>query len=255
MLAQPPPGQPSGPTPMKLPALGRGKGNLGLMLGAIALAVALVAVALAFVIPGPSGSTGPAGSSGIPNYTLWAVVGSNGVLSRSSGVASSTEVSAGQYQIVFDQMLTGCTVDASLGTTGTGSEAAGSVTFVLAYHSLNTTNVTTLNASGVVTAGSFHIVAICPGGLTAEVASNGTFVSGDGVDWTLLHSTGTYYVVFNQDVASCAYIVALGTGGVPPSGSATAASLSVNHDGVWVNTYDTAGTLTDEPFTVAVYCT
>lgn len=255
MQAQSPPGAQTPPTPVKLPAMGGGgKGNPGMVLGAIALAVALIAAALVFVIPGPTGPAGGLSSSGVPSVSLWVVSDQNGVIARSSGVDSVTNVSSGHYQVLFGEILTDCTFSASLATIAYGTEPGGWATVSMAYHSLNTTNVTTYNATGVVTPMSFHVVAVCPGGLSAVVASNGTYVDGYGVNWTVRSGVGVYYVVFDQSVAGCAYIFGLGEGGSPPPGSVTGATLGINNNGVWVDTYNANGANANQSFHVNVYC-
>ena len=226
---------------------------MGTILGAAALVVALIAAALVFVVPGPTGPAGGLSSSGVPNVTLWVVASETGAVARSSGVVSVTDISAGHYQVLFGEILTECTFSASLATTGEGTEGAGWATVTLAHGSLNTTNVTTYNGTtGDVAAASFHVVAVCPGGLSAVVSSNGTYLSGYGVNWTAQRPahTGTYYVVFDQNVSGCAYVFGLNGG----SGSVTGATLALDTDGTWVDTYNSAGALTNESFHVNVYC-
>jgi hypothetical protein len=59
---------------------------------------------------GPAGPAGPAGSS-----AAWAVVASNGTLTRDSGVTSVSRSSADSYLVTFDQSVS---ASAFLATTG-----------------------------------------------------------------------------------------------------------------------------------------
>jgi hypothetical protein len=257
MQAQTSPGDQTPATPVKLPALSGGSsGRLGTILGAVAVALALVAIGVAFLVPGPTGPTGPGGtgSTGIPNVTWYAVVASTGTLSRGNGANTSTLESPGHYQVTFEQILYGCTYSASLGTTDAGSQAAGTATVTKATNSIWGLNVSTFNSTGVATDESFHLAVSCPGGISAVLAANGSFVSGAGVVNTVAFGAGAYSVDFDQNVASCAYVVGLGASGTPPAGSATTAERAGNADGVWVNTYNATGAMTAEPFHLTVYC-
>ena len=227
---------------------------MAMILAAIALAVAVVAVGLSFALPGPAGPSGSSNSTSVPGVTLWAVVGSTGAISRSAGTASSYESGTGQYQVNFTQILYGCTYAAALGTTAYGTQAAGSATVTTVVADLSSLKVSTFNATGVATDESFHLVVSCPGGMSAVVASNGTFVSGTGVAATQQGGKGYYQVIFTRDVSTCAYVGALGEGGSSPAGSITTATYGANHDGVWVNTYNSNGAATNESFHLSVYC-
>ena len=55
--------------------------------------------------PGPQGPSGPAGA---PATALWAAVNDTGTLVRNKGVASSQRNATGQYQVIFNQDVTGC---------------------------------------------------------------------------------------------------------------------------------------------------
>jgi hypothetical protein len=187
--------------------------------------------------------------------TFFAVVGSDGALARGFNANSSSQTGIGAYQVFFLVDLYGCTFNTALGTTGDGSELAGSATATPLATSAWGVGVSTVNATGVATNESFHLLATCPGGLSAVVSSNGSFVSGAGVESTRFENTGGYQVLFNQDVTSCAYIVGLGTfGGSPPPGSATAAQRAGHTNGVWINTYNSAGVRTNATFHLTVYC-
>jgi hypothetical protein len=70
-------------------------------------------------------------------------------------------------------------------------------------------------------------------------------------------STGEYQVTFPRNVRNCAYIATIGlTGdsGTAGDGTVTLAGLAVSVDGVFVQTFNSAGALTDEPFHLSVNC-
>jgi hypothetical protein len=58
--------------------------------------------------PGPPGPTGPSGPAGAPATALWASVNDTGTLVRNRGVASAQRNTTGQYQVIFNQDVTGC---------------------------------------------------------------------------------------------------------------------------------------------------
>lgn len=96
-----------------------------------------------------------------------------------------------------------------------------------------------VNDNGTLANGSSHVVA-------TDLVSGGSF-------------PGAYEVVFDQNVSSCAYTASLGIpgnqfGGDPPAGFISTAGRSGNTDGVFVQTWDTTGTATNESFSLAVFC-
>jgi hypothetical protein len=99
--------------------------------------------------------------------------------------------------------------------------------------------------------------------LWAVVESNGTLVRhGTGaIESKEVGSAGTYEVVFNQNVSQCAYTATLGstTDGAAPAGDIGVASraegiFKAKLDAVYIQTYNSSGTTTAEPFHLAVFC-
>jgi hypothetical protein len=93
--------------------------------------------------------------------------------------------------------------------------------------------------------------------LWAVVGSTGTLVrGGTGTVSAKSPSTGRYEILFKQDVSKCAYIATEGstTNGVPVASLIGVATLEENPDGVFVETFNPAGTLTAESFHLAVFC-
>jgi hypothetical protein len=231
--------------------------RLGAVLAAVALAVAVVAVGLRFVPLGSGGPAGPAGAQGpAPPVTYWAVVTAGGALSRGSGVNTTSQTGVGQYQVLIDVILYGCTYSATLGSTDTSVPPAGAATVAPIPGSLSGLRVATYDASGAPTNASFHLVVACPGGLFAVVAVNGSFVRGAGVVATVSVEAGAYSVLFDRTVTGCAYLAGLGenTSGSAPPGFVTVAQRGGEPDAVWVSTYDAAGDVASEPFHLSVYC-
>ncbi|MCU1531653.1 MAG: hypothetical protein JWO49_1224 [Arthrobacter sp.] len=85
----------------------------------------------------------------------------------------------------------------------------------------------------------------------------GTRVRGSGVVSSLRFSAGTYQVIFNGNVAGCAYIATIGEGdasGAQPPGEITVAPRLGNNRGVFVTTHNSAGALSDRDFHLVVIC-
>jgi Collagen triple helix repeat (20 copies) len=77
---------------------------------------------------GTSGATGPTGATGAQGTAatkLWAVVASNGSLSRGSGATASTRTGTGVYRVTFNHTVTACAYIASLGDTGSTAPSEG----------------------------------------------------------------------------------------------------------------------------------
>jgi hypothetical protein len=103
--------------------------------------------------------------------------------------------------------------------------------------------------------------------LFAAVAADGVFepTQASGVTSAAKLATGTYEVIFNQNVRACAYAATIGDpnpGGAPGGGSDNG-EISVtgrggagggNVNGVFVETYLDSTTPADRPFYVVVFC-
>jgi hypothetical protein len=64
---------------------------------------------------GPAGPKGDKGDKGDSATGLWAVVDAAGALSRSKGVASAQKLGTGDYLVTFNQDVTACSYQASIG--------------------------------------------------------------------------------------------------------------------------------------------
>ncbi|HTP53987.1 MAG TPA: hypothetical protein VML94_03355 [Thermoplasmata archaeon] len=257
MAQAPPPAAWTPPTSTAPAASSAPKGggsSLATILAVVAIVLSLVAVGISFA---NMKSTSTSSAPGVAPESLYAVVASNGALVRASGVNGSIETGTGTYQVNFTQILYQCTYSAILGTTGTGVQPAGYATVAKDAANSSDLDVSTYNQSThALTSYSFHIVASCPGGLYAAVSATGTFVSGAGVSASFSQGLGAYTVLFNQDVAGCAFSGGLGESGSGPSSSGmfTVADRAGNSNGVWIDTFLSNGTLSNESFHLEVYC-
>jgi len=89
--------------------------------------------------------------------------------------------------------------------------------------------------------------------LFASVAMDGTLVNGNGVSTVTHIGTGQYEVTFTSDVSSCAYVSTTQNAYSQALQSYTAGG-HLSSDGVYLETKNQGGGLTDGPFDLAVAC-
>ena len=87
--------------------------------------------------------------------------------------------------------------------------------------------------------------------------TTGNLDRGNGVTFTNKSDTGDYQVRFNKNVRNCVYIATVGLPGslgveLPGQIGVVGENASVN--GVWIDTYDSAGTEADRSFHLLVDC-
>jgi hypothetical protein len=63
--------------------------------------------------PGTNGAAGDRGDPGVPATRLWAVIGTGGAKLRGSGVTSSDNFATGNYEVIFNRNVTGCSYQAT----------------------------------------------------------------------------------------------------------------------------------------------
>ncbi len=93
--------------------------------------------------------------------------------------------------------------------------------------------------------------------LWAVVNSSGAIVRSSGTTGSLhLVPAGQYEVDFNRDVTGCAYTATIGdpAHGTPAIGFIGVAARESVPDGVYVETHNSAATLTNSAFQLAVFC-
>jgi hypothetical protein len=91
--------------------------------------------------------------------------------------------------------------------------------------------------------------------LWAVVAGDGTLARGSHVTSAASFGSGNYEVIFDRDVSGCAFVA--GRGGIDDENSVgqVSATRRLNIvNGVFLKTYDSAGTAADGPFHLAVFC-
>ncbi len=229
------------------------------MLGVVALVIALVALGIGVTAwtkttASPSSYNSPVGNVPTVNYT--AVVGSDGTLAYGNFVNTTALTATGVYVVQFLAYLNGCTFAAGIGTTGYGTASPANIQIQGPTNGTNITVKTTNVSTGDPVDSSFHLTAICPGGDYAAINADGTYSTGAGVTGSGIEDNGTYYVLFALgNTYGCAYSGATGLSfSGSSSGTISDASLASNSTGVWVNTWNSAGNLTNESFHLEVYC-
>ena len=94
--------------------------------------------------------------------------------------------------------------------------------------------------------------------LFAVVRETGVLVRGSGAVSAVRSSVGTYQVRFNRNVRACAYSVDPARppedGASGPFGAVGSTGEAVSVNGIWIQSYNGAGTLVDLPFHVLVVC-
>jgi len=109
---------------------------------------------------GPAGAAGPAGPKGDSATALWAVVDQNGTLVRNKGASSALKLSTGQYQVVFNQDVTGCSYQATVGDPG--SNPQGGIASAQQRININGgVHVVTWTVVGALADRPFHLAVFC----------------------------------------------------------------------------------------------
>jgi hypothetical protein len=91
---------------------------------------------------------------------MWASVDQNGTLVRSKGVASALKIATGQYQVVFNQDVTGCGYLASVGGPG-NAPTTGEATVSQRVNIAAGVHVVTSASAGGLSDRPFFVAAFC----------------------------------------------------------------------------------------------
>jgi hypothetical protein len=192
----------------------------------------------------------------------WAVVDASGKLVRSAGVLSAKKLGAGRFEVVFNRNVGACGYTATIGDTGNALVYAPG----LVYTSGSPTNpngvsVETKDPAGNAADYPFHLNVNCSASGAAKyavVGAGGNFVRGGGVVSTTQLGIGRYEVVFDDDMRGCAYTATVGDPAKsivsPPRGWVFTASGHTGSDGVYVETKNPGGGLTNYPFHLEARC-
>jgi hypothetical protein len=194
----------------------------------------------------------------------FAVVDTNGALARGNHIVSTSHLGTGSYEVILDSKVSKCSFQASIGTTGAGSiPTPGLIT--VAGRAGNTAGVFVriVDRAGNSLDQSFHLAVNCGAKkLIAVIESTGAKVRGANVvSATKLSGAngGTYEVIFNRNVATCAYTATVGTTGNggsigPPPVTISTATRAGNANGVFIFIHQANGSTIDEPFHLNVVC-
>jgi hypothetical protein len=120
----------------------------------------LLAAAGATGATGATGTTGAKGDKGDPATALWAVVNSGGTTVRGSHVVSSQSLATGEYEVIFDQSVSACTYQVSIGGTTTETPV-GVVAAARRSGNVNGVFVNTSDLAGADDALAFHLAVFC----------------------------------------------------------------------------------------------
>ena len=120
-------------------------------------------------IPGPAGPSGPAGAkgdkgdkgdAGASATALWAVVDPAGVLVRNKGVSSASRTGTGTYIVTFNQDVTGCSYQGTIGGPTTNN-TPGEISPAQRSGAATALDVTTYNSAGAATDKPFYLAVFC----------------------------------------------------------------------------------------------
>ncbi len=141
--------------------------------GTTVVAVASSAVALAVVggtadarTPSPNTvrSTTPSGPvAEVASGDRFAVINSDGTFARGKGVNSSTNLTTGQYEVIFNRNVSRCAFIATVGSSASsGTEPTGEITTVRRVGTANGVFLSTHDSSGAFANRGFHLMVACP---------------------------------------------------------------------------------------------
>jgi len=91
----------------------------------------------------------------------WAVVGSDGALTRKNGATAVTKLGAGDYEVVFGASVAPCAYNATLGTADTADPPAGEVGVAQRTGNANAVRVVTRDSAGAAADRPFHLTVNC----------------------------------------------------------------------------------------------
>lgn len=186
---------------------------------------------------------------------LWATISETGATVGGTGVASSSLVSTGEYQIIFSRNVSQCGILATPGLTAPSAAPPGAESLTVASSTgvPDGISVTAYNSTGALTNASFHLSVLCSAGLWAVVASNGVLDRGSHVISASQLGGGSFQVIFDQNITGCSFVATLGetSYGTLPAGAITLSGRAGTTNGVYIEiNYGT----TPEPFHLGVFC-
>ena len=91
----------------------------------------------------------------------WAVVGSDGGLTRKNGATAVTKLGTGDYEVVFGGSVAACVYNATLGSADTADPPAGQVGVAQRSGNANAVRVVTRDSTGTAADRPFHLTVNC----------------------------------------------------------------------------------------------
>jgi hypothetical protein len=92
---------------------------------------------------------------------LWAVVSATPEVIRARNVSSLEAVGTGEVAVEFDQDITQCDYQATLGSTAVGTPPTGTIGVALRIGDPDSVFVETKNGAGTLTSEPFHLAVFC----------------------------------------------------------------------------------------------
>lgn len=190
--------------------------------------------------------------------TTWVIAAGDGTVVRSSGLTGLTRLAPGRYEARFTQDVRKCAYTATVADPSNALVFNPGLVFTAAGHrSPDGVYVETKNLAGGLTDFPFQLTVTCSGGASeSAVVDSDRLVRGSATAVQRL-GPGRYAVRFTRDVSGCAYTATIGDpadGLVFSPGLVFTAAEHLNASGVYVETKNLGGGLTDFPFHLAVNC-
>lgn len=194
-----------------------------------------------------------------PGTGQWAVSDANGNLIRSNRAKSITHVSTGLYEVKFKTDMTGCSYVATIADPGANLVSNPGLAFTASSpDSADAVSVETTDLSGNPVDFPFQLQTTCGSAGDWAVIDNGdSMARGNDVTAVTHVGTGQYEVTFGKVMTSCTFVAGIGDSGqnvTPAPGLAFVAAGHSSPNGVFVQTQNLAGALTDNSFDLQVIC-
>jgi len=146
---------------------------------------------------------------------LFAVVGYNGRLARSSANVQLTQLGTGRFDFRFPTRVAGCAYLATVGDPGHGLVFNPNGVYTGSGPDAHTVYVETKNIGGGLSPGiPFHLAVICPNAARtriAVVAAAGITARGSALTSSFAQATGQYTLVTNRNLLACATVATRGS--------------------------------------------
>jgi hypothetical protein len=214
-------------------------------LGALAVAVG----AMTLVAPAPAEAT-------LTPPPLRATVTASGGLVKATSATGSTRLGPGRYEVTFNRDVRSCAYTATIGDPAAALVYAPGLVFTAGGHlGPNGVYVETKNLGGGLSDFPFHLDVNCGHDRYSVVTTSGQ-VRGSANSVTRF-GVGRYEVTFAGDVRSCTYTATIGDPGaglVYTPGLVFTAGGHLGAGGVYVETKNFGGGLSDFPFHLNVRC-